>query len=386
MAKILYLIDSLAPGGAQRQLVTLVRALDRDVVTPTVALYHPLDHFRPELTDAGVPIAYLGPGGGRSLRVLLRLVSLLRRGRFDLVHSWLRTPGVLARVAATVAGGPRVIVSERNTDLGRSRTGVLLQRALARSADLMIVNADAIAVTVEQLVPAWRGRIRVVPNGLEWTEPSTSDRDAASDFRRAHLGDADVLLGVVGRVERQKAPDVLLEALGRLPEKTSRAVSVVWVGREIDSALAAEMRAPALPGSVRLSLLPETRRIRSVYLALDALLLPSRWEGFPNAVLEALAHGLPVVAADVGDTAKLVRDGDTGWLVEPEDALALAEAIGRMVDAGDSKRRSMGARGSELVRGTYSAALLADRTAAVYRELLNAPAGTGSAREVETGD
>jgi glycosyltransferase involved in cell wall biosynthesis len=373
--RVLYLIDSLASGGAQRQLVTLVRSLDRAVIEPTVAVYHPLYHFRPELAEAGVQLVDLGPGRGRSPRVLWRLISLLRRGNFDLVHSWLRTPGVLASVAATAVGGPRVIVSERNTDPVQAHWSVLLQRALAGRADRMVVNADAIAERVERLIPAWRGRIRVVPNGLEWTDPSSSDEKAAEDFRGEHLGGADLLLGVVGRIGRQKAPHVLLDALTRLPGDTAARLSVVWVGKQIDRGLADSVRTRVseLPGTTKFTLVPETRQIRGVYLALDGLILPSRWEGLPNAVLEALAHGVPVVATDVGDTSKLVRDGDNGWLVAPDDADALAAAIDRLVRADDLGRRAMGARGAEFVRREFSSALLVERTVAVYRELLDSP-------------
>ena len=84
-SRVIHFIDSLGSGGAQRQLVTLVRALDRADVEPTVAAYHPLYHFRPELDEIEVPVLQLGPGGGRSPLVLARLVSVLRRGRFDLV-------------------------------------------------------------------------------------------------------------------------------------------------------------------------------------------------------------------------------------------------------------------------------------------------------------
>ena len=111
--RVLYFIDSLSSGGAQRQLVTLVRALDRRDVDPVVATYHPLDHFRCDLEEAGVPLLYVGPGRARDPRVLVRLVGALRSGGFDLVHSFLRTPGDLARVAAWLCGGPPVIVSER---------------------------------------------------------------------------------------------------------------------------------------------------------------------------------------------------------------------------------------------------------------------------------
>jgi len=145
--RVLYLIDSLGPGGAQRQLVTLVRSLDQTLVAPEVAVYHPLSHFRPELDAAGVPVHLLDGSGGRDPRVITGLARLLARERYDIVHSYLRTPGTLARLAALFSRGTRIVVSERNIDLGHSRGRVVIERLLCRRADAMIANADAIACT-----------------------------------------------------------------------------------------------------------------------------------------------------------------------------------------------------------------------------------------------
>jgi glycosyltransferase involved in cell wall biosynthesis len=370
--RVLYLIDSLGPGGAQRQLVTLVRSLDRTLVVPEVAVYHPLSHFRPELDAAGVPLRLLAGSGGRDPRVLFALARLLARGRFDIVHSYLSTPGTLARLAAPFSGGARVVVSERNVDLGHSRVRLALERLLCRRADALIANATSVAREVQELVPAWSGRVHVVPNGLDWTEPTEAERTAGDDFRARHLGDADILIGVVGRVERQKAPDVLLGALELVPEPLLQRIKIVWVGPRIDTALASSVEA-RLTGSAlagRVVFLGETRDTRSVYLGVDGILLCSRWEGFPNVVLEALAHGCPVIATDVGDVRELLQNGRGGWLVPSEDTSALARAISDFAGTPDRQLAQLGREVSRFVLANYSAARLAERTMAVYSDIL----------------
>ncbi len=371
--RVLYLIDSLGPGGAQRQLVTLVRSLDRTLVAPEVAVYHPLSHFRPELDDAGVPVHVLQGSGGRDPRVLIGLARLLARERYDIVHSYLRTPGTLARLAAPFSRKTRVVVSERNVDLGRSRGRVVIERLLCRRADAMIVNADAIAREVERLVPAWSGRVHVVPNGVHWSAPTEAERASGDEFRARHVGDADILLGVIGRVERQKAPDLLVDALELVPDSLLRRLRVVWVGPRIDTELASSVES-RLAGSVlagRVVFLGETRDTRSVYLGVDGILLCSRWEGFPNVVLEALAHGTPVIATDVGDVSEIVRPGESGWVVPPEDAKSLSAAIAELVSLPASRRAEMGKAGSAFVLDKYSAERLAERTLSVYRRVLD---------------
>lgn len=383
--RVLYVIDSLGPGGAQRQLVTLVRAVDRSTLVPEVAYYHPIHHFRGELETGGVRIHDLGPAGGRDPRVVVRLARLLARERFDLAHAFLNTPGVLVRLAAVCAPDTRLVLSERGGGFGRSHVRLALDGALSRRADAMIVNASTIAKEVVSLVPAWKDRVHIVPNGIEWSEPTDADVAAGAAFRARSLGDAEFLLAAVGRVEREKAPDVLIDALARLPGHALDRLRVVWVGPRIDKSLARTVDAMLAAAGLgdRVSFLPETRDTRSVYLAADAVVTPSRWEGLPNVVLESLAHGTPVIATDVGDTALLIdagRGGGTaaGRLVPPEDPAALSRAIEEFLDMPGEERSAMGAGGAEHVLREYSAEKLASRTLAVYEQVLAGGADGGA--------
>jgi glycosyltransferase involved in cell wall biosynthesis len=371
--KVLYLIDSMTSGGAQRQLATLIGAIDRTAVVPHVAVYYPHDHFRPEIDRLGVPVHALGARGAKDPRVLVRLARLLRRERFDVVHSYLRTPGVLARVATLGCSSTKVVVSHRNVDVEHSAVRLLLERLLATRADAFIANAESVKDNLEAFVPASRGRVCVVPNGISWTEPGD---DVLTEARRLRsewgAGEWDLVLGVVGRVETQKDPHLLLDALLALPEELARRVSVIWVGAWIDRGLVASVRErlEAVDRPLCYRFVGETRAIRSVYLGIDCLVLPSRWEGFPNAVLEALAHAVPVIATDVGDARAIVDDGETGWIVSPEDADSLASAILALSELPAARRVEMGRKGAASVRGRYSVEKLVSRTVDVYRRVL----------------
>ena len=117
--------------------------------------------------------------------------------------------------------------------------------------------------------------------------------------------------------------------------------------------------------------MPATRETRTVYLAIDGLVLPSNREGFPNAVLEALAHGCPVIATDVGDVRLLVDHGKTGWVVPSNDPEALAVAIGEFADTPADMRGRMGEVGSAVVLKDYSVEELVRRTVEVYDRILD---------------
>lgn len=376
--RILYLIDSLGSGGAQRQLVTLVNGLDRERVAAEVAVYHPHDHFRPELERTATPIHQLGTRGGWDPRVVVRLARLLRSERYDIVHSYLKTPGVLARVAAHGCPGTKIVVSERSLDLGRNPVRLLLERALVGRASTMIVNAESIRRHVERLVAGWRGRVVVVPNGIEWTEPGAELAKAAEALRGRFLNsDDEILLGVVGRLEHPKDPHLLLDALAKLEPAVRKRLRVVWVGAWNDPGLLESVgrRIEEAGLDERVTLTGPTREVRAVYLAIDAFVLPSASEGFPNVVLEAMSDARPVVSTDVGDAATLVVPGRTGWLVDAGDSAGLAGALTELARMSQGERSAMGRAGAERVRDAFSTKRLVESTMKVYETVLSGGAG-----------
>jgi glycosyltransferase involved in cell wall biosynthesis len=184
--------------------------------------------------------------------------------------------------------------------------------------------------------------------------------------------DNQILVGVVARLSPQKDPLLLLNALKRLPDKILSRLRIVWIGSSRDNNLRTTVtdKIRHLDLSNSFFLLPEMRQIRIAYQSIDALVLPSRWEGFPNAVLEALAEGKPVIATEVGDVRAMVENGKSGWVVPPADPEALAGAIEEMVKIGHNSRKKMGKSGCDKVRKLYSSERLAEQTLAVYDKIL----------------
>jgi glycosyltransferase involved in cell wall biosynthesis len=370
--RVLYLIDSLASGGAQRQLTTLVSTLNGDFVKAAVAVYQPFWHFRPEIERSGIPIYVIGDSGARDPMVTLRLAKLLYKEKFHFIHSFLRTPGILARAVSMLCRNTRVIVSERSTDLDHSWWKLMLERLLANRGDAMITNAEAIKLKVEALIPKWRGRIHIVPNGIAFTEVTEDFRCRVQEFRARYVKAADqVLVGVVARLSPEKDPDLLLEGLQKLPEKVLSQIRIVWVGSLANHSLLIQLnkRIENLGLSKSLSFVSQMRQIRIVYQAIDALALTSRREGFPNAILEAFADEKPVIATDVGDVRVLVENGINGWIVPQGDSGALAEALEKLVKIGPNHRSKMGRLGSEKVRRLYSSEKMARQTLDVYAKV-----------------
>jgi glycosyltransferase involved in cell wall biosynthesis len=233
--------------------------------------------------------------------------------------------------------------------------------AIGLTADRTIAVSAAVATALRRrLHPA--GRMRIVPNGIDLervdAEPSEVDLAAA----RASLGQLDGR-PVVVVVARRKDQHVLLAGLPAL----RRPVAVACVGIEPDRDLLA-LR-DALPGRHRVAFVSFTERPLPFYRLATVAALPSRIEGLSQALLEAMALGVPVVASEAGGNPDLVTSGETGLLVPPLDPMAWARALDRVL--GDGAFRARIARaGRDLVRRDFTLERTAERTEAVYGEAI----------------
>ncbi|MGH7538866.1 MAG: glycosyltransferase family 4 protein [Gemmatimonadales bacterium] len=286
------------------------------------------------------------------------LGDVMARERVDVVNShatrdrraltWLRWRGRL----------PAAFVVTRRT---MPLTSALELRAVGLTADRTIAVSGAVA----QALGA-RGhptaRLRVVPNGIEVTRVDAAIPDADLAVARAALG----TIGgrhVVVVVARRKDQDVLLRALTAVEPP----IVLACIGLEADALLHGLVA--ALPERHRAAFVPFVPRPLAFYHLATAAALPSRIEGLSQALLEAMALGLPVLASDAGGNADLLTHGVTGLLVPPLDPGAWAQALTRVVcDPATAER--LARRGREQVRREFTLERTAERTEVVYREAL----------------
>ncbi|MBM3560351.1 MAG: glycosyltransferase family 4 protein, partial [Alphaproteobacteria bacterium] len=269
----------------------------------------------------------LVPGLVANLRRIRALRRALRATRARVVVSLVGPTNVLTVLAARGLGC-RVVVSERN-DPARQSFGRIwdrLRRLVYPRADLVTANSRGALAALAGCVPA--SRLAYVPNPL--------------DFPRS--GDAperDPLILAVGRLHRQKAFDVLLDAFARIaPRHPDWRLAVVGDG---DEGPALRSRAQALGIAGRVDWAGIVDDVAPWYRRAAVFALPSRHEGMPNALLEAMAHGLPPVISDaLPGPLDLIVDGDSGLVTRVGDAADLATALARLIDDA-SLRRQIGA-------------------------------------------
>ena len=310
--------------------------------------------------------------GVRDLGALLELIGIIRRVRPDIVHTHTAKAGTLGRLAAWWCGVPAIVhtyhghVFKGYFSSTRSRAFVAIERWLARRTDRLVAVSDVVRNELLELGIGVTAQYAVVPLGLELDRFVNAERSRGQ--LRAELGiPADVpLVGIVARLVPIKAHEVFLRAAAILAAREAGARFLIVGDGERRAELEALSTNLGLDRSVEfLGWRPDLDR---VYADLDLVVLCSRNEGLPVALIEAQAAGRPVIATRVGGVPDLVVSGDTGLLVPPDDPDALARAIQSLLDDVEMRDR-LGRAGRRRVVPAYNAERLLEDIDLLYREL-----------------
>ncbi|MGF1432218.1 glycosyltransferase [Kitasatospora sp. LaBMicrA B282] len=311
----------------------------------------------------------LAPG---DLLVLWRLVRLIRRERFTVVHTHSAKGGFLGRFAARICRTPVVVHTfhglsfhDRMPPLRRALYR-RLERLPRSSTHAFLAVAPQLAREVVEQRLAPPGRVRVVPSAVD-LEDIPTDYDPAA---RWELGFPEhvPLVGTVGRIDRQKAPLDFVRMAAAL-RTTHPSAAFVMVG---DGPLADQVRQLAAELDVEVHLTgyrPDAARLAA---GLDVFVISSLYEGLGRALTEALAAARPVAATCVNGIPDLVEPGATGLLAAPADPADLARAVGWLLDHPDAAAK-MGHQGRARVRAAFDPATMCSQIDHCYRDLLGLP-------------
>jgi len=342
--QVLLLGDSLTLGGTEGQFVEIARGLNRSRWSVHVGCFRAEGPNRARLDAAGVcPVSY-GRHSLRSPRFALSVVGLarsLRAARIGLVHSFDFYSNIFGVLAARLARVP-VIASQR--DLGDLRPPLQrwVQRATLRLAGYVVVNTEAVGQRLRAGGIA-ADRIFLIPNGVDLSRFTSAAGSAAARSGRVSVGTLAVL-------RPEKAVADLVRAAPLVRARCPAVRFVIWGDGPCRPALERLVRELGLEEVVELR--GTTAQPEAALRDLDIFVLPSLSEACPNALLETMAMGLPVVATRVGGIPALVEDGRTGLLVPPGDPSALARAIAGLIED-PVRAAAMAARAREHVRNDF---------------------------------
>lgn len=357
--RIAFLIVNLEFGGAQRVVERLVLGLDRRRYHPIVVslqLQGPIGH---EIARRGVRVISLGMRRHWDVGAAMDLYRILRGFAPDILQTFLFHANVLGRVVGAFAGVPR-IVSSIHTLEGKPYHLPLERLTWGLSQRVVFVSRTAAAHADR------RGGIRgpktlVIPNGA--TEPV-----AGRPGLREELGlRAGPLVVAAGRFVPGKGLRTFLRAAELVAGEFPDARFVCLGGGPLEVELRSMARMMGIEGRV---FFPGWRDdVPTALRGCDLFVHPSRLgEGLPNAVIEAMMAGLPVVATEAGGTAEAVVDGETGLLVRTRTPQQLAQAMRTLLSAPRRAVR-MGERGRERARGHFGLGRMVERFDGLYRDM-----------------
>ncbi|MCB9464184.1 MAG: glycosyltransferase [Candidatus Eisenbacteria bacterium] len=363
--RVLYMIGNLSTGGSELHLASLLERLDRTRIEPSVLLVSEVGANVARVRSLGIEVLGLNTGKGLKglLRAVLRIQQILRARKPDVFHLYGYTPQLYGSLGSVFARPKKVIGARRGNEVGRNRhrlfrlTNPLLDEVLCVSH-----ATERFSVETEALSPK---KSRVIPNGLD------VDRFVPREGFRWPI----VRVGTLGRLRHIKGSDILLDAFALV--RKSRPELELHMGGPPDTAWGEELiearkKEPGVHfhGEVKAAAFLPT---------LDLFVLPSRSEGMSNALIEAMAMRLPIVATDVGGNREVLDDGRCGVLTRP-DPKELAEAILAALDDESGTRARVDA-GRRRVEEEYDLRVMVERYMRYYEELLgrNRPEGTSSA-------
>ena len=358
MLKVCFLVGTLGRGGAERQLLYMLNALQGTDVSTRVLCLTSGESYEKDINALGVPIEYVGASHFRPAR-LYHIVQSLRQDSADIIQSSHFYTNLYAAAAARILK-QRSIGAIRSNLTSELKANGIAGKGHLHAPQFLIANS-----TVARESAITKGadpeKIFFVSNVVE-TQPSAIEKNNG----RKKNDSVNILF--VGRLTQEKRVDRFLRVVSRLihllPEKEIKAQIAG------DGPLMPQVKAQAeeLGLNGKLELLGQYEEMTSVYRNTDLLMLTSDYEGTPNVLLEAMANGIPAIATNVGGVSEIINN-ERGILIQSGDEDGLTKAAVRLV--GDvNLRTKLGLKGQDYVRHFHSVEMLQSRLIEIYGKVL----------------
>jgi len=374
MTKIMHLITTLGPAGAETMLCRIAQAMDRSRFESEIVSLTGILDLAEKMEGVGVRVRTLGMSKSVPNPLLvMRLAKWIRGSHPDVIHTWMYHANLVGALAARLAGDVPVVWGIHHSVLDPrvdKRRTMLVNRAcawLSRKFPARIVCCSEASFHLHKSLGYAPDKLEVIPNGFD-LQRLRPDSNARTSLRE-ELGipSESILIGMAARFHPHKDHGNFIRAAARIHREMPD-VHFVLCGLNITwetSRLASWIEAVGLRDHCHL--LGVRQDMPRLFAGMDIATTSSSSEAFPIVIGEAMACGTPCVVTDVGDSAMIVDQ--TGSVVPPEDSYALAQAWRRLIHAGHRVRRGLGMAARHRIELLFSLPAIVERYQAIYEEL-----------------
>ena len=381
--RVLHIITRLIVGGAQENTLLSVEGLDR-LPEYEVTLVTGMDDGpegdlleRARRTTRLVVVPELGRSISplADLKAFWKLYRLIRKGRYQIVHTHSSKAGVLGRVAARLAGTPIIVHTLHSLVFHEyqpwyvNRLWRLVKKTCAPMTDYFISVSEIISQKAVEAGIAPAEKFKTIYSGMELDWFLKADADPLAVRREFGIPDDALVVGKIARLFSLKGHDQLLDAAPTVVERHPNVRFFLIGDGVLNDHLHQRAREADILDNFVFAGLIQRERIPEMISAMDMVVHTSLREGLARVLPQALAMGKPCVSFDIDGAPEVVIPGETGYLVQAGDARGLADAISRLLEDPQLRER-MGSAGVRRVDPAFRAETMVDEIASVYRALV----------------
>lgn len=371
---ILYIIPRPEIGGAERQLLMLMQGLDRTHYRPHVVCLDGEGSLIDDYRDVAESCLVLNRKKAFDLRALKTLCTHIKTLQPALVHTWLYIANLYGSVATRLSVDVPLIVSQRGLGIDPQHNTFkiwqmrMFNRLIAKLSDRLLVNANAVTEPMYEV--GYRPeKTQIIYNGLNLDIHITPQQQ--NDLREElNIQPDETILAAIARIDPKKDLETMLRAFAIVHKQNSKTRLLIAGGGFPKYQKKLEKLAEALDIQNNVMFLGFRNDPQVILSICDISLLSSLTEGLPNAILESMALGKPVVATEVGGIPELITDGEHGYLVPKGDYEQFACSI---LNINPERAQEMGLAGKEKAHQQFGQQAMVEHTTAVYDDLLDHP-------------
>jgi len=363
---VLQLVEGFGFGGAEKKLLELTKRLDKKRFRTVICCLGLNEQIKKEFEMLGAKVVILPRGKRFDLNMILKVIQLIRRERIDIVMTVLFYADIIGSFAGKLAGVKVIFFWETiSAPEWLIKRRFWLYRIAVRFCNRVIAVSRATAKFVEERRKVSSNKIKIIPYGVDINLFTMGDGLAV----RKELGIAaeDPVIGTIARLHPQKGHIYLIQAAERIVLKFPNARFVLVGNGELRQFIENEVKVKHL--DKHFFFLGFRSDVAQLLKSFDVFVLPSLYEGMPNAILEAMASGKPVVATAVDGSKEIIINGETGLLVPAKNAERLAEAVLYLLE-NRKAARELGQKGRNRVETLFSLEKQIEGFEKLYQHLL----------------